>query len=85
MPSKVMYRWYTNDTIKRLDRLNGGCKTIEEAKERYPNISFMSFRKNWENGRMGLSIYNFEREIFDKIHARWREEQRLNGSVRSKV
>jgi hypothetical protein len=85
MASNVRYKWHTKDTILRLDRLKGGCKTIEEARKRYPNISVMSFAKNWENGRMGLSIYNFHREVFDIIHARWSEEQRLNGNVRSKI
>jgi hypothetical protein len=77
--------WRAVDTERRLDYLNAGCKDLEEATQRYPQLSYMRLSQCLRNRAMGRAIRRGDPELFQVIHERWTREHKANGNVMSKV
>jgi hypothetical protein len=77
--------WQPIDTERRLDYLNAGCKDLEEAAKRFPQLSYMRVSQCWRNRAMGRAIRKGDPELFQVIHERWSIEHKANGNVISKV
>ena len=82
--SKYNMPWSMKDTELRLDKLQGGCETIEEARRKFIDISNMRLHQCWKKMRMGYAIRHSHPDYFQTVHVRWAQEHKLNGNVISK-
>jgi hypothetical protein len=85
MANRVQHLWNMRDTELRINKLDAGCKTIEEAIKMYEHIPKRRVSISYKNRSMGRVIRICDPELFNTLHQRWAEEHSRNGNVMSKI
>jgi hypothetical protein len=85
MANRTQHIWHLKDTEKRINALDGGCKTIEEAMKMYEHIPSRRLTISYKNRAMGRIIRICDPDLFNTIHIRWASEYKRNGNVISKM